>query len=626
VSVTTKESDPGADWQPFDYDLVVCRDFDAVLQVDGEHTSLTELISKAFDAGRVLIQAKGGSGKTTILDFLAEAASESGADVARLDALVWADSFDGEQANRPVTQRLLDLSTPPVSEVELRKSRRTLLLVDGLNEVAGSLGARLLDEVDQLAAQFPSLAVILTDRLHRRRITDKLWILATLSPVSWERIRELLDDAPPESETSLRLPYYLKLALQGDRGSRSEQHRTFLLDHGGVDSEWLGSLAAAAYAQYKANGDRGVNRGDLASAVGGSAVDSLVGAGTLVVEPTCRFAHHLVHDYLAATHAAAHPELWDEDGFDVLTFRANSMDALAMVLEQAPKDADLLVQRVYDWNFYGAASLIAEDRENGSHVSPAMELAVVTMLGERRFDRFASTADRVSDALQVIDSEVARAMMAASSKGEIIDFVCQNGFRYGGPNWLAEWIKLYTRPESDPSTAEDVDVVAGSDSVLGWTMSNVLRRTRLEGHVALRLSKLAGRAQSAAVRWRSVHALGVDPSRHTVGTLFHSLDFDKSTWVRYGSIRSLVEIALSTPELRELVLGGLADRVPALRANSQLMNELERVLQPTAPPRGWEDDTALLVETLWAESTSVEEQDRWRAVGASIRTLAAEAP
>lgn len=625
--MTTKESDPGAERPSFDYDLLVCRDFDAVLRGDGEHSSPEALVSQAFDAGRVLIQAKGGSGKTTILDSLASAAAGSGADVSRLDALVWADSIEREAANHAVAQRLLGISSPPVSEVELRKSQRLLLLVDGLNEIAPYLGARLLDEVDQLAAQFPSLAIILTDRLHRRRITDKLWILATLSPVSKERIRELLgDEAAQKSDSSLRLPYYLNLALKGDRGSRSEQHRTYLLEHGGVESIWLGILAAAAYAQYEANGDRGVDLPNLSSAVGQTAIDSLVEAGTLVTEPTCRFAHHLVHDYLAATHAAVHPKLWDPDGFDVLTFKANSMDALAMVLEQAPDDADLLVQRVYDWNFYGAASLIGEDRESGSHVSPAMELAVVTMLGERRFDRFASTADRVSDALQVIDSEVAREMLEAESKAAIVEFVRHNGFRYAGPKWLDDWIKLYTRPASEPSTTADVKVVASSDSVLGWTMSNVLRRSQLNRDVAAGLATLARESESIAVRWRSVHALGVDPSGDTVVALFRALDHDDSTWVRYGAIRSLVEIALSQSELRELVLRGLADRVPALQASSQLMKELERVLQPTSPPSGWEDDTALLVETLWAESSSVEEQDRWRVVGASIRSLATKAP
>ena len=155
-------------------------------------------------------------------------------------------------------------------------------------------------------------------------------------------------------------------------------------------------------------------------------------------------------------------------------------------------------------------------------------------------------------------------------------------------------------------------------------MSNVLRRSHLERDVAVGLAGLAREADSVAVRWRSVHALGVDPSSDTVSILFQALDFDDSAWVRYGSIRSLVEIALSTSALRALILDGLAHRVPALRTNSQLTKELERVLQPTTPPSGWEEDTALLVETLWAESTSVEEQDRWRVVGASIRNLATQ--
>lgn len=623
MSVTARKSEPGVGWKSFDYDLVVCQDFDALLKLQGEPTSPTELVSRAFDVGRVLIQAKGGSGKTTILEQIGYAGAASGAKVSRLDALVWADSFDGKSADRAVPEHILDLSIPSVSGVELRKGQRFLLLIDGLNEIAPSLGAHLLDEVDQLAAHYPSLAVFVTDRLHRRQVSSKLWILATLSPVPWERVCELLGDEADDIETSLRVPYYLNLAIRGDRGSRSEQHRTFLLKHGGVDSQRLDDLASAAYTQYQENGDRGVDLDSLTAAVGQSVVDSLTSAGSLLVEPTCRFAHHLVHDYLAASHAASRPELWNEDGFDTLTFSATSMDALAMVLEQAPKDADLLVRRVYDWNFYGAASLIAEDRDGEAHVSAAMELAVVIMLGERRFDRFASTVERVSDGLSVIDSEVAREMMATRSKEDIIDYVRRNASRYGETPWLADWVELYTRPLSQLATLEDVNVVASDDSVLGWTMSNVLRRSRLDKNVALRLARLARVGNTVAVRWRSVHALGVVPTSETTSAVFEVLDHDESMWVRYGAIRSLMEIALLTSDLRARILTGLAERVPVLRINSQLTRELERVLQPTAPPPGWEEDTSLLVETLWAESASVEEQDRWRAVGASIRSLAA---
>jgi hypothetical protein len=92
--------------------------------------------------------------------------------------------------------------------------------------------------------------------------------------------------------------------------------------------------------------------------------------------------------------------------------------------------------------------------------------------------------------------------------------------------------------------------------------------------------------------------------------------------VRYGSIRSLAEIALVSQELRATVLNSLAERVPVLRNSSQLTKELERVLLPKGAPPGWADDSAVVIEELWAKSTSVEEQDRWRNLGTSIRGLA----
>ncbi|MGW9169749.1 HEAT repeat domain-containing protein, partial [Agromyces sp. NPDC055657] len=184
---------------------------------------------------------------------------------------------------------------------------------------------------------------------------------------------------------------------------------------------------------------------------------------------------------------------------------------------------------------------------------------------------------------------------------------------------------LYTRPKSKQSTVSDVDVLASEDSVLGWTMSNVVRRSPISKKVEQELAHLASESKRDVVRWRAVHALGVAPTSTAVTALFNSLDTDKSTWVRYGSIRSLAEIALSSEKLKDRVLNGLANRVPELRTVPQLTRELEHVLLPAGPPSGWADDSAVVVEQLWAKSTSVEEQDRWRTLGASIRSLEAAA-
>lgn len=628
VSATPKQHDPNPERPRFDYDLIVYPSFDAILRDgDGEHTSPADLVSQAFDAGRVLIQAKGGSGKTTMLSRIATAAAESGVEVSRLDVLQWANSFDAGPLESAVPRTVLSQATPQVSEATLGECRRQLLLIDGLNEISPPIGAALLDEVDRLASQFSSLAIVVTDRLNRRRILEKLWVLATLSPVPVEQRLELLPDAEADSDSVLGLPYYLDLAIGGDRGSRSEQQRTFLLQHGGVKSEWLEDLAAATYSQYEQKCDRRVDVDELVATLGDSAVDSLVSAGTLVLVPTCRFSHHLLQDYLAATYAATKPSLWSDKGLDILTFRATSFDGLAMILEQAPDNADLLVRCVYDWNFYGAAYLIAEDRQGGSYVSAAMEFAVVTMLGERRFDRFARTARAVADALEVIATPVARDIMITQTKNEVIDYVRLKGPQLAGPNWLREWVSLYTRPESERATIRDIDVLTGDDSVLGWTMSNVVRRSPIDGEVERQLARLAARAESDVVRWRAVHALGAVSTPEAVAALFNSLDAENnSTWVRYGSIRSLAEIALTSDKLREPILTGLARRVPVLRNVPQLVRELEHVLLPNNAPPGWADDSAVVVEQLWAGSASVEEQDRWRQLGASIRSISTGAP
>jgi hypothetical protein len=255
-----------------------------------------------------------------------------------------------------------------------------------------------------------------------------------------------------------------------------------------------------------------------------------------------------------------------------------------------------------------------------------MEFAVVTMLAERRFDRFARTAQSVADALEVIATPVAHDMMMVQTRDGIVDYVRLNGDRFAGPEWLNDWISLYTRPESERATLRDTDVISGDDSVLGWTMSNVVRRSLIDAEVEHELARLTSEAESDIVRWRAVHALGVVPTSDAVAVLFNSLDAeDNSTWVRYGSIRSLAEIALTSDVLRESILRGLATRVPVLRTIPQLIRELEHVLLPMDAPAGWADDSAVVVEELWAKSASVEEQDRWRRLGASIRSLTTEA-
>jgi hypothetical protein len=608
----------------FDYRLLSCADFEHLLNADGSELPIDQLASMAFDYGRVLLQARGGAGKTTTLRALASKATAEGLRVAWLDVLAWAEqSHIGDQVGtRP--EWLLAAAEPSLATKDLADGKPWLLLIDGLNEIAGNYAGPLLTAVDRLASTCPSLGVVVSDRLHRRTLSPRAWALTTLTPVPESQILDLLPgvNAPAEL-ASLTNPYYLQLALDGRLGSRSGQHYDFLVTHGGVVESELPDLAEAAYQQYAAHGDRRVDLDKLSRRAGSGLVSRLTEAGIIVPEPTARFFHHLVHDFLAATYVATRPDLWNSSGFDVLTFKTTSMDALAMVLEQTPDNADLLVRRVYDWNLYAAAYLLAEDRQGGCEVSAEMELAVLTMLGERRFDRFSATAQQASDALRLVDSEVASHILNASSREAILEVVRDRSGQGSTAGWFADWLALYGRSDSDLATFHDLEVLKEADSLLGWTTSNVLRRSVIEDPVARALQDLATTAETGVVRWRSVHALGAMPSRATFDVLLAALDDDDAIWVRYGAIRSLIEIALADPELRREVFESLSTRVHLLRREPQLLREIERVLVLDDAPASWPEDTAALIVELWAKSDSVEEQDRWRHLGDTLRHVAA---
>lgn len=617
-------TDSRSDEQTFDYQVILCSDFDAVLEGRGERLPLGRVVELAFASGRLLLQARGGSGKTTTLERLASHAPSASAHALMLDALAWASAYESGAACDPDSLVRMAKSTNKSTTLEVSPevgSDPILLLVDGLNEISPLLGSSLLELLDELAAAVPTVGIVVSDRLTRRGAAIGTWTLASLTPVSGAQVAELLgDDAIDSEESTLRVPYYLRLALKGEAGTRSDQHRNFLRDHGGLDLSDLPLLAAEAFRQYQAHGDRRLDLDSLQAALGPDSVRALVHAGTILQVPTGRFAHHLIHDYLAATYFANHPDNWSSDGLDVLTFKSSSMDALAMVLEQAPKDADRLVREVYNWNFYGAAYLIAEDRHGQRLIGPETEIAVTTMLAERQFDRFASTALRVRDALRLIDSQISRDMLQASSRDALLSVAREAVNALGAPSReVMAWLELYSRPDSELAVPSDLLVLADPDPIMGWTMSNVLRRCSMGPEVSDAIRALLVTSDADVVRWRAAHVAGQIPDDRTVEGLLRALDDDPAVWVRYGAIRSLVDIALGNPELRRTIFEAVAERVPTLRTEPQLTREVERVLVVDDAPSTWADDTAVLVETLWALSESVEEQDRWRRLGSRVR-------
>ena len=124
------------------------------------------------------------------------------------------------------------------------------------------------------------------------------------------------------------------------------------------------------------------------------------------------FFHHWYHDYLASKYVAERPELWNFENrhrvLDILTFRANSFDAIGFTLELLPPaDRGAFLEAVYDWNPYAAGYALAESAVKEDDVPLDVRIIMFAMLAERRFDRHFYSAQRAADALELQRDEIA---------------------------------------------------------------------------------------------------------------------------------------------------------------------------------------------------------------------------
>jgi len=115
------------------------------------------------------------------------------------------------------------------------------------------------------------------------------------------------------------------------------------------------------------------------------------------------------------------------------------------------------------------------------------------------------------------------------------------------------------------------------------------------------------------------------PSRENDDALFEALHSDRDSWVKYGSIRSLVEHAARSAPQREGVLGRLKRDVERLRREHHVLRELQSALliQPeyidASNPAEWKDAVTPLVETYHDAESSASGRERWQRVAYELR-------
>src|SRR5689334_14315840 len=632
-----------ADWvepqPPFQFEIGWSSSYERLLleEFDLGITSATEILTRALESGRVLISGRAGAAKTTVVYRLVrELLSKQSVLPIVLNLKEWQAPFYADWSTLPedftfrLNFLLERLAVPRISlaildSIDPRVFR--VLLMDGLNEITPRIAQEIISVFDEYVRRASQSAVIITDRVVRRSFADvSRWRLCALKPLADDEIRTQLQSQPEKLQAFdaslgghrqlFRIPLFLDLFLRSARLpggllTTEEEMRYYFEEQIGLTDEEIAVAARAAFEIYQSQQARTFPIATLQDKVGQEITAKLAASSIKVTnDGSAYFFHHLHHDYLVARYIASNESQWTQEGFDALTFKAASFDSLALALEQlrTSDQADRFIQALYDWNVYAPAYALAEAHQGGLVVvSPDMQRVVYAMLAEKRWDFMLQTSERASDALSVFpEGSDARELLALGSLEDLLNFV--KALHMAG-NRYAKWQTVFC---SSADTSLEPDVfreITAPDSIIGWTLANVLKRTITSMDRQQELRDWAKqRGCNSTVIWRIVHVLGAFPTEQNFKFLLDILDTHTVIWPRYGALRSLVELAGKSPqtELRTRVFEALSKRVAEL-SSSHLLLELQRALFVRNAPPGWAQAAFPLVNSIYERQTQEED-------------------
>jgi hypothetical protein len=634
-----KEPDP-----PFTFKIGWSKDYDNLLRGEVFKTaSYSDLYREALRCGRVILCAQGGAAKSVILRKIGREAIREKCVAVLIDLKRWT-APDYQEWNRLgdspsgrlqlICSRFSEPSLTTANLDLLQPSLVRLLLIDGVNEVSSPIGQSIIDLFNEFVRTSINTNIIVADRLTRRDIADpEEWAFATVMPLEESEVKSQVVKMRGEAayvqlsdETKLLLasPYFLNAFLQEGvtTPTRAQTLHQYFQEHGGNLTEpELQVVSKAAFIAYQTDRSRTFRLDRFEAEATVEVTQKLKTAGALIVaDGLAYFNHHLKHDYLVSYYLASDEELWSPDSFNVATFFASSFDVLAMTLEQISEvaSADKFVRRIYDWNYYGAAYAVAEALNAQTVVSQEMQVVLLAMLAERKWDLITATAQRAKDALLLFRTGFAQRLVNAASLGEVFK---ELGIINSGENWFNEWRNVYTTAPGSIVDDSDVEKITVDDSVLGWTYANVLKRVKLADSQQALLRGYYANA-SEPVRWRISHVLGAFPDRKNAEFLLTLLDSDPKEWVRYGAIRSLVEIAALTADtdLRKFVFLEIEKRAATLLKTERTVQEFARAIFVQHAPKDWIFQVSPVIEEFFLNAASVTARDQWEKTMHRLRT------
>jgi hypothetical protein len=608
-----------------------------LLGVCAELADHGSILAQVKRSGRIILSDRGGSGKTVFLRRLMKSAADLSFCCIFLDLSRWTEEHSEKIKDK--TDDALDLFRFLVGTFSeggfdtalleaLPPTQDKLILVDGLNETPGSFADLILAACSTAANTYPMLHVLASDRLVRRQLAhESKWSFLHLLELDRNDIFRILErgDFSSAEYELMRSPFFVEQQRRGNlKKSRVQTITSLISEHGFSESTGLDTLSMAAFEIYRTVGSRTFPAARLTNTIDQERISSLLESGILITRPNFHycFSHHWMHDCLASLHVSKYQALWNVDNryetLDALTFKRNSFDAVGFVLQLLqPHLSALFLQAVYDWNPYAAGYALSEIESDEDIVAEDIRTVVLAMLALRKLDRQIFTSDKAADALNLFRDEIAIKLRSCDNLQDLKFQIAETEIE---TELFRDWQAVFCLPVDSIPSNRFVNSIASEDSIIGWTAANIVKHVPLDEAQISSLLELAN-SHRHAVRWRAVHALGSVSSIESANLLLGILTNDIHKDVRFGAIRSLIEIASSSTDLTDTVIDKLVPELGSLKAQPAVISELENALfvkHGMAVPN-WEDKAMALFNALIDKAESVSEIERWSNAASRLR-------
>src|ERR1700722_15664283 len=629
----------------FSFEIGWSTKYDALLaQQFSFKTAPDQIIPQVVKTGRALISGRGGAAKTSIVHrLIGESLTDSGVFPVLINMKAWNPILEDEWKEFPDWFGRMDflfrhLGIPEVTVATLDAvdpAVLRLVFLDGLNEVSSTIAQDIITAADEFVRHSLQTATVLTDRIVRRPFReDERWKLGMVLPLSTEEVTKQVNerfgnDVTLNSSqllflsTPLFLDQFLKSGeVDSELLTTTAELRMYFKNRVGLSDPQLEKLGRAAFMMYSEEDARSFPLKRFRALVRAPVVRKLSESGALVIAGKfAYFHHHLKHDYLASIYVAKHSKVWTGEVFDAITFLANSFDILALVLEQLPdaESADNFVRRMYDWNVYAPGYALAEASHFESFgVSSEMQTVIFAMLAERKWDIITATSERAKDALRVFPLNLpAHQYLTEVSLAKVFGLV---GQVESNMEWFGKWKRLFTLGDRETISDTDLAFILDPDSVLGWTLANVLKRVRVLDRQFQSLRKWT-RTRNKTVLWRIAHVLGRYPGKENFDVLIRL--FDAKAWVRYGALRSLMEMAAVTTDskFRGQIFTAVETRASDLLQDERSLEEFRRAvfIRPDRAPVDLASRVIVVITALYKMAETEQQAVSWQKLAARVR-------